>query len=208
MRLCCGLMAARRRSAVRSARLAMAAKVGRPLAGAWRAERSTTWQDAHQRRAISRPCSTSCAAASAGSNTRPKASSPRSTASHPGGELEAVGMDRPVVDVSCAGEAVDGRLDRGLRAVAGQLDLLLGDLEGMTVGIDEVLEESHDVEAHHLTLPQAFRNSRPARFDSTTERLPAASLIRPLRANSASVRDTVSMVSPRWSAMSARSIGS
>src|SRR5262245_5064621 len=137
MRLCCGFMAARRRSAVRSARLAMAGKVGRPLAGAWRAERSTTWQEAHQRRAISRPCSASWAAASAGTNTRAQASSQRSTASHPGGQLEAVGMDRPVMDVSRAGEAVDGGFDRGLRAVARQLDLLLGDLEGMTVGIDE-----------------------------------------------------------------------
>src|SRR5215470_10171434 len=153
MRLCCGLIAVRSLSADRSARRATAGKVGRPLAGAWVAVRSTTWQDEHQRLAISRPCSASCAAASAGTKASVQARvrsmvGSSQPPSRPLRKLEAVGMKGPVAEVPCLGELYDGAFDRLLRGAVVELDPRLRRLEGMALGIDQILEEGNNVVAH------------------------------------------------------------
>ena len=74
--------------------------------------------------------------------------------------VEAVGVKRPVGDVSCSGKADHGNIDRPLRTAAPNLQAFLCRLEGTALRTDEVLEEGHDV-AGHPGHPGACVAARP-----------------------------------------------
>src|SRR5262249_39846062 len=81
--------------------------------------------------------------------------------SRPLRKLEAVGMKGPVAEVPRLGELYDRTFDRLLRGAAVELDPRLRRLEGVALGVDQVLEEGDDVVAH-VAAPVGTEGGRAA----------------------------------------------